>query len=110
MVVWDFNAGVTVMLTMARYFVHIYLTRLLPSLLQGVLVLPFRLPSILLKVLNLILIHIQKHVSDLWDDFPAMIIQWYQTQHSNLPCYPFTSHCTACHWQYWRYLEESTDL
>ena len=40
-VVWDSNTGVTVLLTLARFLVCIHLTVLLPSLIQGVLVLLF---------------------------------------------------------------------
>ena len=49
------NIRVAVLLTVAICLEHIYLILLLLSLLQGVLVLPFGLPSLSLKVLNLAL-------------------------------------------------------
>ena len=51
--VWGSNARVAALLTVARCLVYIHLTVLLPSLLQGVLVLPFGLPRLSLKVSNL---------------------------------------------------------
>ena len=56
-VVWDSNVRVTALLIVARFFLHICLIGLLPLLLQGMLVLPFRLPRLSLKVLNYVLIH-----------------------------------------------------
>ena len=50
--VWVSNAGVTALLTMARYLIRIHLTGLLLSLLQGVLVLPFGLLELLQKIIN----------------------------------------------------------
>ena len=50
--VWDSNVLVIVLLIVAGCLVHIHLTRLQLSLLQGVLVLPFGLPGLLLKVIN----------------------------------------------------------
>ena len=50
--VWDSNVLVTVLLFVAGYLVHICLTRLQLSLLEGVLVLSFGLPVLSLKVIN----------------------------------------------------------
>ena len=110
MAIWGSNAGVAALFTMAKSLVHIYRTVFQPLLLQGVLVLLFGLPRLSLKVSNLTLSHIKKHVSGFWDEFLSGTIQLYQTQHSDLLCYPLTSHCAACHGHCWHYLEESTDL
>ena len=48
--VWDSNARVTALLTVARCLVCVHLTRLLPAFLQGVLVILFGPPRLLLKV------------------------------------------------------------
>ena len=54
--VWDSNVLVTALLFVAGCLVHIFLTELQLSLLQGVLVLPFGLPGISLKIINKVLI------------------------------------------------------
>ena len=50
--VWGSNILATVLLIVAGYLIHICLTVLQLLLLQGVLVLPFGLPGLLLKVIN----------------------------------------------------------
>ena len=52
MAVWDSYVLVTVLLFVAACLVHIHLTELQLSSLQGVLVLPFKLPGLSLKVIN----------------------------------------------------------
>ena len=102
--VCDSIVGVIALLAVARYLIHIHLIRLLLFLLQGVLVLLFGLLRISLRVLNWVLIHRYKYVLDLRVDFLAGITLLYQTQHSTLPYYPFTSRCIACHRQHWHNL------
>ena len=86
MAVWGSNAGGNVLFTLGIYLVHIHLTVFLLLFLQGVLFLPFGQPRIALKVSNLTLNDIYRHVLGLRDNFLAGIIQSYQTQHSSLPC------------------------